>query len=47
MYVYHVPNIYLPMKVSSKLAVMKGLDARLREIWCHLDLVRYGAISIL
>jgi hypothetical protein len=34
------------MKVSSKLATMKGLKASLREIWCHFDLVIDGKLPL-
>jgi hypothetical protein len=34
------------MKVRRKLAAMEGLNARVKEILCHLDLVRSGAIDL-
>jgi 26S proteasome regulatory subunit N8 len=34
------------MKVSSKLAALKGLDARLREIRGYLDLVIEGTLPL-
>jgi 26S proteasome regulatory subunit N8 len=36
----------LLMKVSSKLAALKGLDARLREIRGYLDLVIEGTLPL-
>lgn len=42
----HTLNYLLSMQVTSKLAALKGLDARLREIRSYLDLVIEGKLPL-